>query len=114
MRGSSKIKYVKLNILHLKQGKRDQNTKLLREFFEKINGKIKGMKGCLVIDNLVDSQETIVITFWETKGDMDKYYRSDNRVLSDFVLKAKSNFEGVPERRDYIVTELDIYQYSNL
>lgn len=106
---TSEIKYAKLNIVHLKKRKREQNNELLRGFFEKINGKVKGMKGCLVIDNLGDPQETIVLTFWVTKKDMDKYYRAGNKLLSDFVVKAKSNFERVPERKDYVVTKIDIY-----
>ena len=109
MRHSSKIKYVKLNVVRLKEGKREQNTELLIEFFEKINGKVKGLNGYAIMDNLVDSKETIVLTLWETKEDMDKYYGSENRVLSAFVLKAKPNFEGVPERKDYVISKLDIY-----
>lgn len=108
MKYSLAIKYVKLNIVHLKKGKREKNTELLWEFFEKINGKVKGMKGFLVLNNLQDSQETIVLTFWETKEDMDEYYLPDNNVLSDFIEKAKSNFDGYPVRKDYVVSKLNI------
>jgi hypothetical protein len=40
---------------------------------------------------------------------MDKYYAPENKVLSAFVLKAKPNFERVPERKDYVISKLDIY-----
>ena len=51
----------------------------------------------------------IVITFWETKEDMDEYYRADNKLLSDFVLKSAHNFESSPVRKDYEITDLYIY-----
>ena len=41
---ATEINFVKLNIVHLKKGKRVQNTQNLREFFEGINKKIKGTK----------------------------------------------------------------------
>jgi hypothetical protein len=106
---SSEIKYVKLNVVRLKGGKREQNTKLLIEFFEKINGKVKGLNGYAIMDNLGDSNETIVLTLWKSKEDLDKYYGPENKVLSDFVLKAKPNFERVPERKDYVISKLRIY-----
>ncbi|MDQ6668817.1 MAG: hypothetical protein M3Y53_11425 [Thermoproteota archaeon] len=43
------------------------------EFFGKLEGKVKGIKGFLITDNLKDSQESTVLTFWETKGDMDAF-----------------------------------------
>ena len=49
---SPDIKYAKLNIVHLKKGKRIQNTDNLKEFFEEINKKIKGMRGFIIMDNL--------------------------------------------------------------
>ena len=84
---ATEINFVKLNIVHLKKGKRVQNTQNLREFFEGINKKIKGMKGFIIMDNLQNAQETVVVTLWETKEDMDKYYREDNKLLSDLVIK---------------------------
>ena len=82
---SPDLKYAKLNLVHLKKGKRTQNTDNLKEFFEGINKKIKGMRGFIIMDNLENMQETMVITLWETKEDMDEYYHADNKLLSDFV-----------------------------
>lgn len=106
---ATEINYVKLNIVNLKKGKRVQNTQNLREFFEGINKKIKGMKGFIIMDNLENAQETVVVTLWETKEDMDKYYREDNKLLSDLVIKSCVNFESLPIRKDYEITGLDIY-----
>jgi heme-degrading monooxygenase HmoA len=64
------IKYVKYNKAHLKAGKRDGNTSMLLEYFEEYEGKVKGMKGYVVMDNIQDPQESIVLTFWDTKEDI--------------------------------------------
>jgi hypothetical protein len=109
MKHSSEIKYAKLNVVRLEAGKRKQNTELLIDFFEKINGKVKGLNGYAIMDNLGDPKETIVLTLWGTKENLDKYYGPENKVLSDFVKKAKPNFERVPERKDYVISKLQIY-----
>lgn len=103
------IKYVKLNIVRLKKGKRAQNTDNLKEFFEAINKKVKGMRGFIIMDSLENMQETVVITLWATKEDMDEYYRADNNLLSDFVLKSSANFDSTPLRKDFEITGLCIY-----
>jgi hypothetical protein len=38
-------------------------------------GKSTGMVGFVIMDNIQDSRESIVLTFWETKEDMDKFYQ---------------------------------------
>jgi|SRR5687767_2515336 len=106
---SPDLKYAKLNIVHLKKGKRTQNTDNLKEFFEAINKTIKGMRGFIIMDSIENMQETIVITLWQTKEDMDEYYRADNKMLSDLVLKSAANFESSPVRKDYEITDLCIY-----
>jgi heme-degrading monooxygenase HmoA len=103
------IKYVKHNTARLKAGKREASTKLLLEFFNKLEGKVKGMKGFLVMDNMKDTQESIVLTFWETKEDMDAFYNPDNKTLANFVETAKSAFEQMPERNDYQISSIEIY-----
>lgn len=51
MEDLSEIKYVKLNMVHLMKGKREKNTKLLKEFFEKIDRRVKGMKGYAIMES---------------------------------------------------------------
>jgi hypothetical protein len=78
------IKYVKHNKVRIKAGiKRDEITKLLLDFFEEIEEKPTGMKGFMVMDDLEDLQESIVLTFWERKEDMDSFYKPENKALSD-------------------------------
>jgi hypothetical protein len=53
------------------------------------------------MDDLQDSQESIVITFWERKEDMDLFYKPNSNVLGDLVEKLKPSFEHSPERKDW-------------
>ena len=40
---------------------------MLLEYFKEHEGKVKGMKGFVVLDNIQDSQESIVLTFGKIK-----------------------------------------------
>jgi heme-degrading monooxygenase HmoA len=102
------IKYIKHNRARLKANKREESTKRLLQFFGGLEGKVKGMSGFVIMDSLKDFQESIVITFWETKDDMDSFYRSDNKVLADFVESSRALFEEMPERNDYAVSSFKI------
>ena len=59
------------------------------------------MKGYAILENIENDKETIVLTFWETREDMETYYSKDNNILSDLVEKIKPIFEQMPERSDY-------------
>ena len=61
------------------------------------------------MDNMKDAQESIILTFWETKEDMDAFYDPDNKTLSNFVETAKHLFEQMPERNDYQISSIEIY-----
>lgn len=102
------IKYVKYNKSHLKAGKRDGNTSVLLEYFREHEGKVKGMKGFVVLDNIQDPQESVVLTFWENNEDMDAFYHPDNEILSNLIEKLKPTIEEPPERKDYQVIEFKI------
>ena len=98
------IKYVKHNKVRIKTGvKREEITKILLEFFEEIEEKPTGMKGFMVMDDLEDLQESIVLTFWERKEDMDSFYKPENKALYDLVEKLNPSFEQLPVRKDYHV-----------
>lgn len=102
------IRYIKHNRAILKQGEREKSTKLLLDFLKGIEGKVKGLKGYMVMDNLQYEQESIVLTFWESKEDMDAFYSSNNKDLLHFVEKIKPYFEHMPERTDYLINEFKI------
>ena len=102
------IQYVKYNKVLLKPGKRDHSTKAILEFFKKVQAPESKMKGFIVMDSLEDPSESIVLTFWETKEEMDNFYQVDNRLLSDLVEKLNPSFETLPERRGYQVSDLQI------
>ena len=104
------IKYVKHNKIRIKKDKeRDEVTNVLLKFFEKIEEKPMGMKGFMVMDDLQDSQESIVITFWERKEDMDSFYKPDSNVLGDLVEKLEPSFEDSPARKDFEVAKFKVW-----
>ena len=53
------------------------------------------------MENVENNSETIVVTFWETREDMENYYSKYNNILSDLVEKVKPIFEQMLERSDY-------------
>ena len=60
------------------------------------------MKGYAILKkNIENDRETIVLTFWETREDIETYYSKDNNIVSDLVEKVKPMFEQMPERSDY-------------
>ena len=102
------IQYVKYNKVLLKPGKRDHSTKAILEFFKRVQAQESKMKGFIVMDSIEDPSQSIILTFWETKEEMDSFYQLDNRLLSDLVENLKPNFETLPERRGYQVSGLQI------
>jgi heme-degrading monooxygenase HmoA len=103
------IKYVKHNKVRIKADmKREEITNILLEFFEEIKEKSTGMKGFMVMDDLQDLQESIVLTFWERKEEMDSFYKSNNNALNDLVEKLKPSFEQSPVRTDYQVAKFKV------
>jgi heme-degrading monooxygenase HmoA len=102
------MQYVKYNKVLVKQGKRDDSTKAILEFFKEVQTQESKMKGFIVMDSLEDPSESIVLTFWETKEDMDDFYQADNRLLSGLVNKLKPSFEKLPERKGYQISDFKI------
>jgi heme-degrading monooxygenase HmoA len=103
------IKYSKHNRVRFKSlEKREQGTKMFTEFFNRIRKEELGkkMRGHIILDSTGDFQESIVLTFWETREDMDKFYSIQNKALTNLVEMAKPLFEKMPERMDYAVSEL--------
>ncbi|HJS63769.1 MAG TPA: antibiotic biosynthesis monooxygenase [Nitrososphaeraceae archaeon] len=95
------FKYIKHNKAKFKAGKRDEGTKILTDFFDEYRHEIKGFRGFLIMHSLNDSQETIALTFWETKEDMDAYHRLDNKWFQIITERIKPLFERIPERSNY-------------
>lgn len=102
------INFVKLNRVNLRDGMRENASTKFREFFASIHGKVSGLKGYTILENSEDNNETLVLTFWESKVDMDNYYSADNSSLSSLVEEVKPMFEKMPERITYNVVSLDV------
>jgi hypothetical protein len=105
------IKYVKHNKIRFKSVEnRDKGTRMFIGFFGSIRKEHAGkeMIGHMILDGISDLQESIVLTFWETKEDMDKFYSPQNKALANLVERAKPLFEKMPERTDHAVSELSL------
>jgi heme-degrading monooxygenase HmoA len=89
---------------------RDKGRKMFTEFFASIRKDDLGkeMGGHIILDSTSDIRESIILTFWETKEDMDKFYSPQNKALASLVERAKPLFEKMPERTDYAVSELSL------
>ena len=73
-----------------------------------MKGTVKRLKGYAISENIENDKETIVLTFWDNRKDMEKYYSKDNKILSDLVDKVKPMFEQMPERSDYKIALFEI------
>ena len=102
------INFVKLNRVRLKDGMRQIATTKFREFFVSIHGKVRGFKGYTILENSDDNNETLVLTYWGAKEDMDNYYSNGNSSLSSLVEEVKPMFEKMPERITYNLVSLDV------
>jgi heme-degrading monooxygenase HmoA len=100
-------KYAKHNKVRFKSSEdREDGIKMFIEFFETIEkDKEQKMKGHIIMENMSDLKEVIVLTFWETKEEMDRFYSPQNSSLGKLVERAKRLFEKMPERTDYAVSE---------
>ncbi|HSF00967.1 MAG TPA: antibiotic biosynthesis monooxygenase family protein, partial [Nitrososphaeraceae archaeon] len=105
---NTSLEYIKHNRVRLKEGSQKKVTEIFKEFFENIKGTVKGLKGYAILENIENDRETIVLTFWENREDMENYYSKDNKILSDLVEKVKPMFEQMPERSDYKIALFEI------
>lgn len=87
---------------------RENASTTFREFLASIHGKVSGLKGYTILENSDDNNETLVLTFWGSKVDMDNYYSNGNSSLSSLVEEVKPMFEKMPERISYNVVSLDV------
>jgi heme-degrading monooxygenase HmoA len=102
------VKYIKRNDIRLKTGKTEDFNKILLQFLGNLEGKVKGLRGSVVMNRISDESEMIVLTLWESEHDMEVFYHPSNRAFSEFVDRASSLFESKPERTDYAVSSLRI------
>lgn len=103
------LKYVKHNKIRLKEDSQEKTTEIFREFLNDIRGTADGLKGHAILENVENKRETIVLTFWDKKEDMENYYTKDNNLLQELVEKVKPMFEQLPERTSYKISSLEMY-----
>lgn len=102
------VKYIKRDDVRLKTGKTGDFNKILLQFLGNLEGKVKGLRGSVVMNRISDESEMIVLTLWESEHDMEVFYHPSNRAFSEFVDRASSLFENKPERTDYAVSSFRI------
>lgn len=90
------FKYIKYNKARFKRDKREEGTKILANFFNEYKNQIKGFKGFIIMNSVNDSQETIALTFWETKEDIDTYHKLNNKWFNIITDRIKPLFEQLP------------------
>ena len=100
------FKYIKHNKARFKPDKREEGTKILANFFNEYENQIKGFKGFIIMNSVNDSQESIAMTFWKTKEDMDTYHKLNNKWFNIITERIKPLFEQLPERSDYTIFNL--------
>ena len=105
---NTSLEYIKHNRVRLKEASQKKITQIFKEFFQDIKGTVKGLKGYAILENIENDKETIVLTFWESKEDMENYYSKDNNIISELVEKVKPMFEQMPERSDYKIALFEI------
>lgn len=104
----SGTKYAKHNKVRFKSSEgREDGIQMFNGFFKTIEkDKEQKMKGHIILESLSDPKEAIVLTFWETKDDMDRFYSPQNSSLENLVERVRPLFEKMPERTDYSVSEV--------
>ena len=111
MPDTSNIKYCKHNrVCFNSLEARDTGRKMFVEFFGSIKKQEFGkeMIGHIILDSKNDLRESLILTFWTTREDMDKFYSPQNKALASLLERAKPLFEKMPERTDYAVSELSL------
>ena len=86
------LEYIKHNRVRLEEGSQKKVTEIFKEFFEDIKGIVKGLKEYIILENIEIDRETIVLTFWKTIEDSEKFYSKDNDILFNLVEKGKPMF----------------------
>ena len=111
MSDTPNVRYSKHNKVRFKSLEdRDKGRMMFMEFFNSIKKEDVGkdMKGHIILASANDIQESIILTFWETREDMDRFYSTQNEALASLVERAKPLFEGMPQRTDYTVSDLSL------
>jgi heme-degrading monooxygenase HmoA len=109
------VKYVKRNDVRLKTGTSEESNKILFQFLGSIEGKVKGLRGFVVMNHTTDENEMMVLTLWESEYDMEVFYHPSNKAFSEFVDRASPLFGANPKEltMQYHFLEYDISKPTN-
>ena len=92
---------------HSKKGMKEQDVRAIADFYNPQIGKVKGLKGFLLMESLNDPNEVINMTFQKTKEGYDAYYSQD-KTYAAILEKTVSLREGALEMTDYTLAKFRI------
>jgi len=101
------FKYIHQIKGHSKEGKKEHDVSAIADFYNEQIGKVKGLKGFLLMENVDDRNEIINSTFWETKEDCDVYLSQD-KTYTAILEKTASFRDGALERTNYTLAKFRI------
>ena len=87
-----------------KLGRKDEGLKIISQFWKENVGKVKGLKGFLLMLDPHTSEIATNITVWENKQYMDKYYSGDVSY-SAILDKIQLMMDGELKRHEYTVLD---------
>ena len=93
---------------HFKLGKKEEGLKMVFEFWKANVGKVKGLKGFMLMLNPYTSEIATNITVWENRQYMDKYYSGDVSYIA-VLDKIQQMMDGELERHEYTILN---YEFS--
>jgi heme-degrading monooxygenase HmoA len=96
------LDYVKMISGRFKPGTREESMRKIADYYNDQVGKVKGLKGTMLLAGSDDSQRVANLIFWETKEDMDKFYTTDKNYQS-FLEQFMPVQEGELQRGDYTI-----------
>ena len=93
---------------HFRFGRKDEGLRIISQFWKGNAGKVKGLKGFLLMSDPHTSEIATNITVWENKQYMDIYYSGDVSY-SAILHKIQLMIDGELKRHEYSVLD---YKFS--
>jgi quinol monooxygenase YgiN len=96
------MEYAKVIKGRFKAHQREEGLRIVVDLWNSNVGKVKGLKGFVLMTDSDDSQGATNTTVWESKQEMDTYYTNDKNYL-ETLEKIRPMMDGELERDEYIV-----------
>jgi hypothetical protein len=80
------LEYIKHNRVRLKEGSQKKVTGIFKEFFESIKGKVKGLKGSAILENIENKKKNF--SKLEKFSLIKKNYKTIRKILLKYFIKS--------------------------